>query len=395
MNSIALLERLIRFPSVSSTSNTEISDAVAQQLSDLGFQIELVDYCDAKGVAKRNVIAKRDPSSSQNRGDVQSEIPKGIAYFAHTDVVPADRWVGHTKNATTESVDPFEPQTHADRIYGRGSCDMKGSLAAMISAVRSVDASSQSHPIWITTTADEEIGFAGARRVVSESKLFREMVDCQPLAIIGEPTELQLVHAHKGVAGFEIIAHGRAAHSSSRDGINSNEKILSILNRIDQLGQLSRQDQSLMNDHFDPPHLSWTYGISDSMKTINITPSRSRAWVSLRPMPGVDGSELIAEIAEQAKAEGLEMNAFGGGPPLWTDPESPTVKMLATLTDSTPSVVCYGTDGSIFSELTHRVILGPGGILQAHTVDEWISLQQMEQGVHLYEQVIRQFAGTR
>ena len=108
---------------------------------------------------------------------------------------------------------------------------MKGSLSAMLSAASSISAADQKKPLWIVCTADEEVGFEGARHVVKHSEAYRGIVDSQPMGIIGEPTGLSVVHAHKGITGLHIVSRGRAAHSSTSDGINANESMVPVLNK--------------------------------------------------------------------------------------------------------------------------------------------------------------------
>ena len=202
-DSIGTLKQLISFPSVSSTSNVDVSQYASDRLDSLGFTIEQTQYNDAKDVSKVNLVARRNPGSSTGALD-------GLAYFCHTDVVPAIGWTG-------PGGDPFAAIVQEDRVYGRGSCDMKGSLVAMLDAVSRVAVSEQKAPIWIICTADEEVGFGGAKHLVDNSEAYREVVQAQPLAVIGEPTQLEVVHAHKGIRGFQVISHGRAAHSCTND----------------------------------------------------------------------------------------------------------------------------------------------------------------------------------
>ncbi|MEC8474759.1 MAG: M20/M25/M40 family metallo-hydrolase [Planctomycetota bacterium] len=139
-SSIAYLQRLIEFPSVSSTSNREISDWVSNQLEDLGFTIEQTDYQDRQGVEKVNIVAKRDPisasPSSSGNTELSSSPTNGLAYFCHTDVVPTRGWNG-------PDGDQFSQKFLNNRLYGRGSCDMKGSLATMMACAETLGISHQ------------------------------------------------------------------------------------------------------------------------------------------------------------------------------------------------------------------------------------------------------------
>ena len=144
--SIDKIKSFVDCSSVSSTSNAEISAAVADSLDVLGFDVEKTTYLDPRGVTKVNLVASRKPLAA---GATEAG---GLAYFCHTDVIPADHWTG-------PGGDPFKCVVRENRIYGRGSCDMKGSLVAMLSAVAKTLQVDQKAPLWIVCTADEEVGF--------------------------------------------------------------------------------------------------------------------------------------------------------------------------------------------------------------------------------------------
>ncbi|TWU07873.1 M20 family metallopeptidase [Stieleria varia] len=368
---IGRLRRMIAFPSVSNVSNSDITDWIQHDLVQLGFDVERTSYVDGKGQTKCNLIARRGPSSESG----------GLAYFAHSDVVPAADWTG-------PGGDPFVPMQHDDRIYGRGACDMKGSLATMLSAASSFDARAQHAPLWIVVTADEEVGFDGANHIVQHSAAYRELVSAQPVSIIGEPTSLGVVHAHKGIAGAKITSRGRAAHSSTRLGANANEAIVPILNTLLELCHKTRQQSEYLHERFDPPDLSWNFGVSDHATAVNITPALSTAWVCFRSMPGIDGRDLLQTLRDQCDELGLSLSEMPGSGPLWTDPEAPCVQAFCELAGGEPKTVCYGTDGGVLTELTRRIVCGPGDIAQAHTSDEWISLDQLQRGIELYSKAI-------
>lgn len=375
---IESLTNLIAFPTVSSTSNAEISDSVSEQLETLGFHVEQTAYSDSRQQRKVNVVARRDP-----QGSAASD-SSGLAYFCHTDVVPAIGWTG-------PGGDPFVGVIEGDRLFGRGSCDMKGSLAVMMTAAAQISPSEQTSPLWIVCTADEEVGFDGAKHLVKDSDGYQQIVDAQPLAIIGEPTRLSVVHAHKGIVGFRITSRGRAAHSSTTAGINANEAMVPMLAELLELGGRSKSDPVYHDARFDPPILSWNFGVSDHCDAVNITPDRSVAWFSLRPMPGINGEDLIARAEQKAAALGLEFERFAGGDPLWIEPDTPCIQSMCELAGGEPRTVCYGTDGGEFSGLSKRVVCGPGDIAQAHTTDEWIELDQVRQGIELYTKAVRRW----
>lgn len=369
-----LLADLVAFPSVSNTSNVEISDYIERYLTAHGFQCERIDFSDAAGVAKSNVVARRGPVHGPN---------SGLAYFAHTDVVPAAGWQG-------PGGDPFRLTQQGSRYYGRGACDMKGSLACMLTAAAAVRAEAQDAPLWVVCTADEETGFAGARHVVEQSELYREIIRSQPAAIIGEPTRLEIVHAHKGILGVRVTSHGRAAHSSSREGRNANLAMIPFLVELRDVHQLAETNSRYHNSSFDPPTITVNFGVSDGCTAINITPEKSVAWASMRPMPGVPCRDLVERLRIKAAGLGLGFEEIPGCGPLWVDPHSPFVAEALRLAGKSASrTACYGTDGGIFTNIDKRIVCGPGDIAQAHTVDEFIEQDQLDHGIELYAKAIR------
>jgi acetylornithine deacetylase len=265
---------------------------------------------------------------------------------------------------------------------------MKGSLAAMLAAAQEFTSAQQHSPLWIVCTADEEVGFAGVKHLVQHSAAYRDLVRHQPLSVIGEPTRLNVVHAHKGIVGMRIISRGRAAHSSTSTGINANRKIVPILQLLLEIDEETTHNVRYMDRRFDPPTLSWNFGVSDRSTAINITPDVSVAWVSLRPMPQIDGQDLMDRVEQRAKELGLEFQRYDGGAPLWIDADAPCIRDFAQVMGSQPRTVCYGTDGGELSELDNRVVFGPGDIAQAHTTDEWIELDQLRRGSELFARAI-------
>ncbi|MCH2201442.1 MAG: M20 family metallopeptidase [Fuerstiella sp.] len=368
MSAVNLLKQLIEFPSVSTSTNDPVSSFAESQLKGLGFQTERLTYTDPGGVLKTCICGRRGPMG------------KGLAYFCHTDVVPADTW------SFPES-GPWSPFQSNDRIYGRGSCDMKGSLACMLSAVERIE--STSSPVFVICTADEEIGYHGAAKVAAESTIYREIVNSQSYGLIGEPTRLRVVHGHKGGRVGKIVSRGIAAHSSTSRGLNANMAMIPFLNELRTLSLECDSDPEWRDERFDPPVISMNIGINDHTHAVNITPPQSVCTFYFRPMPGQDGDRLIDRIRSIVDRHGLEFELRMSANGLFTSPDSMFIRELCELTSSKSSTVTYGTDGSLFGEIQNLAVLGPGDIDQAHTDDEWISLDQLSRGVDLYEKLIR------
>jgi acetylornithine deacetylase len=371
MNSLQYNQDLIAFESTSIFSNTPVSDYVQKTLTKLGFATERIEYNDDNGVQKVNIIGKKGEGSG------------GMAYFGHTDVVPADPWF-------TEEHGPFSPTIKGNKLYGRGSCDMKGSIACMMAAAEQFSAAELKNPIYITCTADEEIGYVGAKQVAQNSKYYREMIDGESNGIIGEPTMLEVVYAHKGTYGFVATSKGRAAHSSSREGINANLAMIPFLIEMKSIHDELETNPTWHNDEFDPPTMSWNIGINDHTKAINITPPQSVCTVYFRPMPGQNADSLVERARNAATECGIEFDLRSQATPLYVDPQSDFIKEVLQLAGKkTPRTVSYGTDGAMFSAMKKIVVFGPGDIAQAHTHDEWIDLDQLDKGTEIYSKLIR------
>lgn len=373
MDAVQLTSELVAVPSVSAQSNVPASEVVRTTLATDGHDVEWLEFDDPHGVRKANVIGRKGTGSG------------GVAYFAHTDTVPADTW-------SIKAHGPTQPTVRDGRLYGRGSCDMKGSLAAFITAASRIPASQLKRPIYVIATADEEVGYRGAAEVVRRSELYSELVAGNARGLIGEPTELSVVHGHKGTYGFRAIAHGRAAHSSTRDGVNANLAMIPFLAEMKRIHDETIADPQWQNAEFEPPWVSWNIGINDHTHAVNITAPQSICTVYYRPMPGMDPGRLMDRSQRAARDCGLDFEITWQADPLYCDPQSPFIQELLQLTGQTRSqTVAYGTDGVLYSAVKQIAVLGPGSIRQAHTDDEWIALDQLDRGVNLYESLIRKW----
>ncbi|MDZ4848753.1 MAG: M20 family metallopeptidase [Pirellulaceae bacterium] len=370
-STIETAKKLITFDSVSSRSNLEISDWVQNRLEKIGFDVERLTYLDIAEQTKVSLVAKRQEANrGSNRG--------GVCYLAHTDVVPADDW-------NLGFCGAFQPAVHGDRLYGRGACDMKGSLACALVAAERFAIADQRAPLYFVVTSDEEIGMIGAKYVDRHSRLFEEIVASESVGIVGEPTNLQVIHAHKGGLALRITSQGRSAHSSTRDGLNANHPMIPLLPMLLELHHQCERDPALQNGDFDPPTLSWNIVIRNEPFASNITPSLSEVIVYLRPMPNVDHEPLVTRVEEMAKQLGLECKRSEGAKPFHVERSAPHIKTMLELTgQSAPSTVCYATDGGVLQRIKQLVVCGPGSIEQAHRCDEWISLDQLARGTELF-----------
>ncbi|MGE0760293.1 MAG: M20 family metallopeptidase [Pirellulaceae bacterium] len=373
MLAIEYAQQLIRFDSTWYRSNLEISDFVEQQLMQLGFTTERVEFLDSAGTRKCNVLGRR------------GEGPGGLAYFCHTDVVPADTWF------TTEH-GPFEGVVRDGRLYGRGSCDMKGSLACMLAAVKQQSHQTWRAPLYISCTADEEINHGGIDQVVQRSQWFRDLRAGGACGIVGEPTMLEPVYGHKGGCRIIIRSRGRAAHSSTGLGCNANLAMIPFLVEVKAVYDETQSDARWQNPEFQPPTICLNFLISDHTRAPNVTPPESTCIVAFRPMPGTDTAAIVERLRQAAVANGLEFQPELSLAPFYCDPRSPYMQTVVEFTGGArPRTVAYGSEASNLAELRNLVVLGPGSVEQAHTHDEWISLEQLERGTRLYEAFLQRY----
>ena len=370
MKALRYAKRLIGFDSSSRKSNRPVSKYLETKLVKHGFVVEKVAYRDRRKVRKVNLIAKKGAGTG------------GLAYFGHSDVVPAVNWFD-------SDLGPFDPVVKDDRLYGRGSCDMKGSIAAMLEAVQDFQWDELKRPLYFVVTADEEVGFTGAKRVVEDSKQYREMVENRTKAIIGEPTELEVVHAHKGSIKIVAKSRGEAAHSSTSAGKNANLAMIPFLTEMKAIFDETETDSKWHNDLFDPPTVSWNIIVRDNAPALNIKPSKSTCTIYLRLMPEIDVQPLLDRTQMCANQNDIKISIRKFSDSFYSSSTSDLVVQSLKLAEKPiAKTVSYGTDGGVFTEIADKIVCGPGSIQQAHTNDEWIALEQLEKGVELYRKMI-------
>ncbi len=363
---IELSSEFIKIPSVSRDSNKAVSDAIQSFFVDNGFEVERLEYIHPEdGQQKVNIIAKK----GQGKG--------GFGFFSHSDTVPGaeDQWAA------------FEPKVKDSKLFGRGSCDMKGPLAATMLAAAKVDSSSLKKPIYVVATADEEHGFYGVKQVVAESKLFAE--NWPDMGVVAEPSELVPIYSHKGGYWNIVTAHGVAAHSSTDKGISSNFLIAPFLAEMAELKKRFMTEEQFMDKQFSPATNGFNLTMTDYGCAGNVTASKTTCFANFRSMPGVDNKAVSKLIVDRAKHYGFDVEVQGHEP-FYTSPESEVVKLSLEVTGEPKSItVPYGTEALVYGQKVPLVILGPGNIEQAHTVGEWVDLGQLERSVDIYETLIR------
>ncbi len=299
-------------------------------------------------------------------------------------------WETHMDTVTAEgmSIPPFDPQIRDGKLFGRGACDAKASLAAMLQAL--VEVAQRGTPprtVWLAAVVDEENGFQGARQLLAGGMR-------ADFGIVGEPTELQLVIAHKGTVRGSISTRGRSAHSSQPDkGINA------ILRMAKVLAALERYDLELrMRFHPLVGSPTLTVTMIEGGRGLNLVPDFCQVKVDRRTLPDEDPLAAWDELKRflQSQPELLELEVEVGEPDLVNagmaiSPDAPVVQRMLAVCERVglnPSVigVHYSSDASVLSQGGIPCLLfGPGSIHQAHTPDEWVDLEQVLAAQKVFE----------
>ena len=377
MGVIELTKDLISYNSTSAISNVEIADFLTEKLTALDFEIEKIEYNDENSIQKVNLVAKK--------GGVREAIPRigrsaGIALLGHMDTVPAEGW----------DSDPFSAFVEDGKLYGRGSSDMKGAIACMLCAVEQFQNSDFTNPCYIFLTSDEEIGCAGAKAIAEKSQLFHQ--GHPRYGVIGEPTSLSVINSHKGAVLFIATAEGKAAHSSTGKGVNANLKMIPFLSEMRNIYEMLTTNEEYFNHDFDPPFSDWNIGINDGNTPPNVTAPWSKCTINFRPMPGHDTDAFIARVQELAKEHDIRIEIRRFGEPLLTPLDSPILQTALEITsENKPGTVPYGTDALALGSHMELILIGPGDITQAHTIGEWIEIDQLYKAIDIYSKFIRKF----
>lgn len=357
-----LARDLISIDSRSFVSTLPVMERLEQELH--GFQIERVDYQDEHGVAKRSLVAYRGDGAP------------ALAFSGHLDTVPDTGW----------ERDPFEPTVADGLLYGLGSADMKGPVAAMTRAVLDQPAL----PAMLIITADEEIGKAGARSVVARSELLRQH---PPRAmVIGEPTGLRCVRGHKANVGFVAEARGVQAHSSTGEGVNANLQLLPFLMVVRDWALRLRDDPQWRDPAYQPPFPDFNFVIDNHGTAVNVTCARATCEIKFRYSHANDPAPVVAAMEAAAREHGVALRISRDGSPPELSEDHPLVRLGASVSGEAPITVPFGTDATVLQALCPVIIMGPGDIADAHKPTEKLDVTQLETAVGRFTQVLRRVA---
>lgn len=369
-----ILTRLVAFDTTSRNSNLALIEWVEAFLA-------------ARGIASRRV-ANADGSKANLYALIGPEAPGGVVLSGHTDVVPVDGqpWTS----------DPWVVTERAGKLYGRGVADMKSFLALALAHVDAARAAPLKQPIILAFSYDEEIGCLGAPSLIEE---INRIAPKPAAVIVGEPTSMKVVSAHKGIRSFIVEITGREAHSSLPDaGVSA---VMEALTLMDLVAEMGREARALTHAHFDPPGPTMTIGRVDGGTATNILARKCTFMWDLRT-PELAQAEAIearfraaaealdAKIKARAPEGGVSVTRRSNTPGLAIARDSAAESLARALTgDNETRAVAYGAEAGLFQHAgIPAIICGPGSIEQAHQPDEWIELSQIEEGAGFMRRLI-------
>jgi len=349
----AMLARLVGFDSVVGRPNAPIIDFLRDGLLGQGLRVHVLPGPEGD---RANLLCTIGP---QDR--------PGYVLSGHLDVVPASEpgWRS----------DPFTLRTEGERLIGRGACDMKGFVAAALAMVPELVRMRLRAPIHLALSYDEEAGCRGVPHLLAALPGL-----CAPPAgaIIGEPSNLQPVLAHKGKAAIRLRASGVAGHSSRPDlGLNAVHALVPVLAAaVEQARMLQSGPQDA---RFAPPWSSLQVGTLTGGQAINIIPEAAQAEIEARAIAGVDPVALLAPVTAAAEAAGVGVELLSRYPALALPPDHPLAGLIARLSGQEPlGAVSYGTEAGLYQAAgIPAVICGPGDISCAHKPEEYLTRSEL------------------
>ncbi|HEY1858331.1 acetylornithine deacetylase [Acidocella sp.] len=364
-SSVETLARLVAFPTVSRDSNDAFTRYAAERLTAAGGRVRVLPG-DLAG--KTNLIASFGPDGEG-----------GIVLSAHSDVVPVDgqEWAS----------DPFALTEHDGRLYARGSSDMKGFIACMLTAAERLRGVRLVRPLHIAISHDEEIGCVGVRSMLKRlaDEGFRA-AGC----IVGEPTGLTIATGHKGKVNGQISCLGEAAHSANPTlGCNAINLAARMIGETEALQEWLAQ-HGAHDAAYSVPYSTVHVGTIAGGTALNIVPDSCNIRFEIRLLPGDSPDDLLArltargqEIAAAARAggrtAGIEISVQNAYPGLQTEEDAPIARLAKAAGASVAGKLSFGTEGGLFNDMLGlpTVVCGPGSIDRAHKPDEFITRDEL------------------
>ncbi|TPK57929.1 acetylornithine deacetylase [Mesorhizobium sp. B2-4-19] len=358
MDVFDILDRLVAFASIAGKPNGDIAGWIEAYLAEHGTQATLLRGPEGD---RSNLFATIGPAN----------VP-GYILSGHMDVVPASepQW----------NSSPFALRKEGERLYGRGTTDMKGFLAAVLATVPGLAKMHLARPIHLAFSYDEEVGCRGVPHLIARLP----GLCAKPLGIIvGEPSGMRAVRGHKGKAAARVIINGRSGHSSRPDlGLNAIHAMADALSAA--VTEAERLTHGPFDPAFDPPYSSLQAGVVSGGHQVNIIPDTCTLDLEARAIPGVDPASLLAPV--RARAEALAAHGFriewtpmSAYPAMSLPPDAPLAGLLHALTGEVPlAAVSYGTEAGLYQAAGFdAIICGPGDIDRAHKPDEYIFTSEL------------------
>ena len=361
-----LLATLVGFDTTSSKSN----------LALIGF---VEDYLKSHAIGSLRI-----PSPDGAKADLFVTIGGsgngGIGLSGHSDCVPIEgqRWAS----------DPFTLTARDGRLHGRGSCDMKGFLACALASVPLFKMRTLKEPVYLIISYDEELGCSGVRPLIA--RLGKDFP--RPRAIIvGEPTSMAVIDAHKRIDAYRTVVHGREAHSSLPAlGVNAISVAAALVCELDRIGGAIPKKEN--DPHFEPPYSTISVGTIKGGTAGNIVPKNCEFQWQVRSLPSAtpgEASRNLAAFAEKSllpkmkqvtDEAAIETTALKSVPAFVAGSASEAVALALKLTGTEQTrAVSYTTEAGLFEQAGFpSVICGPGDIAQAHAADEFVSIEQLD-----------------
>jgi len=378
---VDILARLVSFDTTSRGSNLALIEWVEAYLSNLGVASRRVPNADG---TKSNLMASIGPA-----------VEGGVVLSGHTDVVPVD--------GQPWSSDPWTLTERDGRLYGRGTCDMKGFLALALAAAPDLVASDLKRPVHLAFSYDEEVGCLGAPDMI---EVIARDVPKPALVVVGEPTDMVAVQAHKGIASYWVTVTGREAHSSlTHLGVSANMVAVKLMSRLVDLSErLERQADPA--SPFLPKGATLTIGQVNGGTAVNILARQCVFVFDLRTPPGLDpqailadffalAASLDAEVKARAPEGGVKVEARSLTPSFAPEKDGVAEAFARRMAgDNGPARVApYAAEAGQFQGAGFStVICGPGSIDQAHQPDEYVEIAQMERGAQFMRRLIDDLA---
>jgi acetylornithine deacetylase len=365
------LAHLVSIDSSSHLTNAPVITWLARQVESLGFTARRFDYTDAAGIPKHNLVAVTEDRS-----------PPALALVGHTDTVPFDpAWQSALRLEEREGL-----------LYGRGTADTKGFIACALEAAARIDRSKLRQPLALVFTADEEVGCIGARKLVAARAL------SPARAIIGEPTGLTPVRAHKGYSLAEVEVIGREGHSAHpHSGASAILRAAELVGRIEDLGRTLEKETA---PEFEPPWTTLNIGRIHGGTAANIIPGRCTFTLEWRSIPG-QAPERVLDVVHAAAQDiaarhGIEVRIgeVRSEPGVSTPASAPLVRFLEDRTGRPPITVPFATEAPQLAELGAEVVVfGPGDIKVAHRTGEHVPAAELERCAQVLAEAIEHFCG--